>query len=124
MAKEKRMNQSSYDKIVKELTSFGELISAHQDEKQSVMNDLYKEVKRFRTGKISRKALASSVPRVNLELNKIDKQIRSRITSIGKTLKKLRRFANNQRPKKFRATMAGVRTHSKKKKSSGKRKKK
>ena len=110
MAKEKLMNQDAYEKIVKELTSYAELIRTRQNEKQSAMDSFDREVKRYRKGRISRKALASSVRRVNKELQKLDKEIRKGIADVKKTAKKVVSFASRQSPKKEKATMVGARS--------------
>ena len=80
MAKAKAMNQTNFEKIVKELTSYAEVIRSGQDQKQVVLDDFDKERARLKSGKISKKALTASVPRVRKELDRLDVQIKKFIS--------------------------------------------
>ena len=108
MAIEKKMNEVRYEDIVKELSAAGELLRAHQNEKQSVMNDFDSERKRYHTGVISRTALASSVPMVRKMLRDLDKAIKQDIRNIHKIAVKTQKFANRQAPKAFHVTPSGI----------------
>ncbi len=108
MATEKHMDETAYGAIVKEVTSLGELIRTHQDEKQAAMDEFDKERKRYHSGKISRKALASSVKKINKELKRLDNLIRRDVSSLVKTTHQARKFALRQAPKLLRAKMTGI----------------
>jgi len=110
MAKEKKMDQIGFEKIVKEFSSYAELVRAKQREKQAVMDGFDKEVRLYRRGKISRDALSAAVPRMNNEINKLDKSIKKHIANVDKTAKTLIAFSDKQAPNKFKATMLGVRS--------------
>lgn len=114
MTKEKQMDESAYGAIIKEVTSLGELIRTHQDEKQAAMNEFDRERKRYHSGKISRKALASSVKKVNKELKRLDSLIRKDISSLVKTTHQTKRFALKQSPRHLKAKMTGVSSSEKK----------
>ena len=90
MAQEKHMNESAYGSIVKEATSLGELIRTHQDEKQAAMDEFDKERQRYKSGKISKKALGASVKKINKELKRLDQLIKKDISLINK------KFIRNQ----------------------------
>jgi len=108
MAIEKKMDESDFSEIVKEVTAVGEMIRTHQDEKQSVMNDFVREKDRYRKGKISKKALDSSAKKVNKELSKIDHAIRKDIRSLASVANQTKKFAAKQAPRTFRASVSGV----------------
>jgi len=128
------MDETYFANFLKETTVFGELIRARQDEKQSLMDEFDRESKRFYFGKISEKALSSSVDKTNKELNRIDKEIKSYMKKSITNLQKAEKMTNNQEPKNFKATLSGVKdsrksstkktSSSTKKKSSGSSKKK
>ncbi len=61
MALVKKMNESAFAQILKEFHALGELIRARQDEKQAIIDQFDSESKRFYFGKISEKALESSI---------------------------------------------------------------
>jgi hypothetical protein len=116
MAKSKKMNETAFAKLVKELNSVGELILTRQDEKQSVMNDFDTERKRYVKGRISEDTLLSSARKTNAELIKLDKSIREAILKAGKISVNTRAFTIRQAPKVFRASISGVKPISRKKK--------
>ncbi len=116
MATEKKMDESAFGAIAKEITAFGELIRTHQDEKQAAMNEFVKERERYHMGKISKKALISSAKKVNKELAKLDKSIRNDITSLARASQQAKKFAARQAPRSFRASLTGIRHTAQKRK--------
>jgi hypothetical protein len=115
MATEKEMNQSEFEKIAKELTAYAENIRARQDQKQTAIDDFGKERKRYQGGKISKKALAASVPRVRKELQRLNKDIRKNINNLNRIAARTRSFASRQAPKNFRVSLSGISGTAKKK---------
>jgi len=116
MVQTRKMNESFFVEMQKNLTTTGELIRARQDEKQSLLDEFDKECKRFFFGKISQRALASSVKKTNTELQRLDKQIREAIKK-GKSLSvREMKLIGNQAPIGYRATISGI-TGGKKKKA-------
>jgi len=118
MAKEKRMNQTDFEKIAKDLTAFAEIIRAKQDQKQTMINDFAKERKRYHSGKISKKALAASVPRVRKDLQQLNNEIKKNIKNLHKVAEKTKKFAMRQSPKNFRVSLTNIKAASKKRKKS------
>jgi len=116
MATEKRMDQSDFGQISKELTAYAEIIRSRQDQKQIIINDFNKERKRYRSGKISKKALVASIPRVRKELQRLNNEIRKNIRNLHKTAEKTKRFASRQTPKNFKVAISGISLSGKKKK--------
>lgn len=108
MATEKDMNQSSFIKIAKEINAFAEVIRSRQNQKQVIIDDFNKERKRYQAGKISRATLASSVPRVRKELQRLNNEIRRNIRNLHKTTDRAKRFATRQSPKNFRVSLFGI----------------
>jgi hypothetical protein len=108
MATEKGMNQSSFVKIAKEINAFAEVIRSRQDQKQVIIDDFDKERKRYQTGKIAKKSLISSIPRVRKELQRLNVEIRRNIKSLNKTAEKIKRFSARQNPKNFRVSLSGI----------------
>src|SRR3989344_890937 len=102
MATEKKMDESAFGAIAKEITAYGELIRTNQDEKQAAMDEFDKEKKRYRMGKISKKALISSSKKVNKEISRLDKSIRKDIFRLSKVSQQAKKFAKRQAPKSFR----------------------
>ncbi len=119
MVQTKKMNESFFSKILKEFNVAGELIRARQEEKQGLLNDFDGECKRFFFGKISERALASSVKKTNRELQRLDGDIRKNITRARKTGERAMALASAQAPIRYRATLSGIiggKTKAKKKK--------
>ena len=116
MVTEKKMDELSYEEIVKELSATGELLRAHQNEKQSVLNDYDGERKRFHNGIIAKTALSSSVPMVRKMVRDLDKAIREDIRNIHKIAVKTQKFADRQAPKAFKVTLSGIKFGGKKSK--------
>ncbi|MCL5018252.1 MAG: hypothetical protein M1416_00585 [Candidatus Pacearchaeota archaeon] len=108
MATEKEMNQSSFIKIAKEINAYAEIIKSRQNQKQVIMNDFDKERERYKAGKISKASLASSVPRVRKELQRLNKDIRRNIMHLNKTADRAKRFATSQTPKNFQVSLSGI----------------
>lgn len=120
MVQTRKMNESFFVEMQKNLTTTGELIRARQDEKQALLNEFDKECKRFFFGKISQRALVASVKKTNTELQRLDKQIREAIRK-GKSLSvREMKLIGNQAPIGYRATISGI-TGGKKKKAAKKK---
>lgn len=116
MATEKEMNQSNFIKIAKDINAFAEVIRSRQDQKQVIIDDFNKERKRYQSGKISKKTLIASVPRVRKELQRLNEEIRKNIKNLHKVAQRAKDFASRQVPKNFRVTTSGITLSSKKKK--------
>ena len=108
MVQTKKMNESLLAKMLKELDVAGELIRARQDEKQALLNEFDSECKRFFFGKISKRALDSSVKKTNNELQSIDSETRINITKCRRISERVEKFASAQAQIFFRATLSGV----------------
>ncbi|MBU0894276.1 MAG: hypothetical protein KKF48_02130 [Nanoarchaeota archaeon] len=108
MVRVKRMNESFFVKMQKDLTATGELIRARQDEKQALLNEFDAENKRFFFGKISEKALASSVKKTNNELKRLDKNIRETMSKARSISAREMQLVSAQAPISFRATLSGI----------------
>lgn len=120
----KSMNESLFAKLHKELTIAGELIRARQEEKQGLLDEFDAEAKRYFFGKISQRALASSVKKTNAELKRLDKSIRDNISRVRSVADRATKLASSQAPIGFRATLTGISGGSKKKKATKKKVKK
>jgi len=108
MAQTKKMNETAFEKLVKEANAVGELIKTFQDEKQAVIEDFASERKRFSNGKISRTALQSSAKKSNKELAKLDEKIRFSIQKINKLTLQMKKFASKQSPRVIRVKVASA----------------
>lgn len=108
MPEEKRMDETSYEEILKELNAVGELIRTRQDEKQAAMDEFEKEKLRFETGKVSEKAFSTSVKKVNAEFDKIDSEIDKGIKNVHHITDRIKEFVGRQAPKRIKATMEGL----------------
>jgi hypothetical protein len=108
MVQVKKMNESFFAKILKEFTVAGELVRARQEEKQGLLDDFDSECKRFFFGKISEKALASSVKKTNAELQRLDGDLRSNIAKSRKAGGKATTLVSAQAPVRYRATLSGI----------------
>lgn len=124
MATEKEMNQSNFIKIAKEINAFAEVIRSRQDQKQVIIDDFNKERKRYQTGKISKKTLIASVPRVRKELQRLNNEIRKNIKNLHRTANRAKDFASRQVPKNFVVSISGITLAGKKKKHKVHKKKK
>jgi hypothetical protein len=108
MVKVKRMNESLFAKLHKELTIAGELIRARQEEKQGLLDEFDEEARRYFFGKISQRALASSVKKTNVELKRLDISTREAISRVRNVAARSVTLAGEQAPVAFRATMTGI----------------
>ena len=121
MVQTRKMNESFFVKIQKELTTTGEWIRSRQDEKQALLNEFDQECKRFFFGKISQRALAASVKKTNLELQRLDKSIRDSIKKSRSLSTREMKIIGDQAPIGYRATISGITGGTKKKKAVKKR---
>lgn len=121
MVQTRKMNESFFVKIQKELTTTGEWIRSRQDEKQALLNEFDQECKRFFFGKISQRALAASVKKTNLELQRLDKSIRDSIKRSRSLSTREMKLIGDQAPIGYRATISGITGGTKKKKAVKKR---
>jgi hypothetical protein len=108
MVKVKRMNESLFAKLHKELTIAGELIRARQEEKQGLLDEFDEEARRYFFGKISQKALTSSVKKTNVELKRLDASTRDAISRVRSVSANAVKLAGAQAPVGFRATLTGI----------------
>lgn len=108
MAQVKRMNEAFFAQLLKDFNVVGELIRARQEEKQGLLDEFDAESKRFFFGKISEKALASSVKKTNAELARLDSEIRKAISRAKGLSDRARKLTADQAPVSFRATLAGI----------------
>ena len=123
MAKEKMMNEARFSKMVGEFDALGELVKTRQDEKQSVMDEFDKERKRFHSGKISEKTVESSARKTNVEMMRLNKEIRDIISRANKMADVIKTFVSSQSPRVFRSSVSGIALSGAKKKTRKKAKK-
>ncbi len=116
MVQTRKMNESFFVKMQKDLTVTGEWIRSRQDEKQALLNEFDQECKRFFFGKISQRALAASVKKTNVELQKLDKSIRDAIKRSRSLSAREIKLIGDQAPIGYRATISGIIGGTKKKK--------
>ena len=121
MVQTRKMNESFFVKIQKDLTTTGEWIRSRQDEKQALLNEFDLECKRFFFGKISQRALAASVKKTNEELQRLDKSIRDAIKKSRSLSTREMKLIGDQAPIGYRATISGITGGTKKKKAVKKR---
>ncbi len=108
MVKVRMMNEEFFAKTLKEFNVAGELARARQEEKQGLLDEFDTECRRFFFGKISRRALQSSVNKTNKELHRLDSEIRQNITRARHAGDRAMRLVSAQAPVAFRATMSGI----------------
>ena len=108
MVQVKKMNESFFAKILKEFNVAGELLRARQEEKQGLLDDFDSECKRFFFGKISEKALVSSVKKTNAELARLDRDLRTNIAKAKRAGGKATALTSAQAPVRYRATLSGI----------------
>ncbi len=108
MVQAKKMNEELFAKMLKELTVVADLIRARQEEKQGILDEFESETKRFFFGRISEKALASSVKKTNLELKRLDAAIREEMSKARALLEKEQKLVGNQNPIGYKATLEGI----------------
>ncbi len=116
MVQTRKMNESFFVKMQKDLTVTGEWIRSRQDEKQALLNEFDQECKRFFFGKISQRALAATVKKTNLELQRLDKNIRDSIKRSRSLSVREMKLIGDQAPIGYRATISGISGGTKKKK--------
>lgn len=121
MVRVKKMNESFFVKMQKDLTAAGELIRARQDEKQALLDEFDSEAKRFFFGKISERALAVSVKKTNNELQRLDRSIRETMARCRELAAREMQLVSAQAPIGFRATLSGIDGGSKNKKKAKKK---
>lgn len=108
MARTRKMNEVTFAQILKEFHAVGELIRARQNEKQAILDEFDSESRRFFFGKISEKALESSIRKTNKELGRLDRDIRSSISTARLLGKRMDMLVLSQNPLTFRATLSGI----------------
>jgi hypothetical protein len=114
MAQTKKMNESFFAQLLKDFDVAGESIRARQDEKQGLLDDFTGECKRFFFGKISERALMSSTKRANVELHRLDSEIRKNITRARVLADRAAKLTSTQAPINFKATLSGISSGNKK----------
>ena len=124
MVKVKKMNESFFAKLLKELNVAGELVRARQEEKQGLLDEFNKTSKRFFFGKISERTLAASARKTNKELQRLDRSIRDNIKKAKAASDKAAKLTSDQAPIGYKATLSGVTGGVEKKKKVKKVKKK
>lgn len=117
MARTRKMNEVTFAQILKEFHAVGELIRARQNEKQAILDEFDSESRRFFFGKISEKALESSIRKTNTELGRLDREIRSSISTTRLLGKRMDTLVLSQNPLTFRATLSGISSGDGKKKA-------
>ncbi len=124
MVQTRKMNESFFAKLLKELNVAGELVRARQDEKQGLLDEFDQETKRFFFGRISERALMSSVKKTNAELSRLDREIRTNMSKARRAGARSMSLVSAQAPVRYRATLSGLSGGGKKKaKRKGKRRK-
>ncbi len=108
MVQTRKMNESFFAKLIKELTVAGELVRARQEEKQALLNQFDAECKRFFFGRISERALASSVKKTNRELLRLDKAINMNMMKAKKLSNRVLVLVARQKPVKYKAKLSGI----------------
>lgn len=108
MVKVKMMNEEFFAKTLKEFNVAGELVRARQEEKQSLLDEFDTECKRFFFGKISERALISSVKKTNAELQRLDHEIRVNMGKARAAGDRAMKLLSAQAPVHYRATLSGI----------------
>ncbi len=108
MVKVKMMNEEFFAKTLKEFNVAGELLRAREEEKQGLLDEFDTECKRFFFGKISEKALASSVKKTNDELQRLDTEIRQNIVKSRTAADRAMKTVSAQAPTHYKATLSGL----------------
>ena len=108
MVQTRKMNEAFFVKMQKDLTATGELIRAKQDEKQALLDEFDNECKRFFFGKISQRALLSSIKKTNTELQRLDNVLRDSIKKCRSLSNKEMKLISSQAPIGYRATLSGI----------------
>ena len=108
MVQVRMMNEELFAKTIKEFNVTGELVRARQEEKQGLLDEFDKECKRFFYGKISRRALQSSVNKTNNELHRLDGEIRMNMGKARNSGGRAMHIVSAQVPVAYRATLSGI----------------
>ncbi len=108
MPKTKKMDESYFASFLKDITVIGELIRARQDEKQSIMDEFDRESRRFFFGKISERAISSSIKKTNSETSRLDREIKTYMKKVMDKLDRAKRMVLVQEPLIFNATLSGI----------------
>ncbi|MEK6829714.1 MAG: hypothetical protein AABY15_06350 [Nanoarchaeota archaeon] len=108
MVRVKMMNEEFFAKTLKEFNVAGELLRAREEEKQGLLDEFDKECKRFFFGKISERALASSVKKTNNELHRLDSEIRQNMAKSRAAADRAMKTVSAQVPTHYRATLSGL----------------
>jgi len=108
MVRVKMMNEEFFAKTLKEFNVAGELLRAREEEKQGLLDEFDKECKRFFFGKISERALASSVKKTNNELHRLDGEIRQNMAKARSAAERAMKTVSAQAPTHYRATLSGL----------------
>jgi len=108
MVQVRMMNEELFAKTIKEFNVTGELVRARQEEKQGLLDEFDQECKRFFYGKISRRALQSSVNKTNNELHRLDGEIRQNMAKSRHAGARAMHIISVQTPVAFRATLSGI----------------
>lgn len=124
MVKVGMMNEEFFAKTLKEFNVAGELVRARQEEKQGLLDEFDTECKRFFYGKISERALISSVKKTNAELHRLDHEIRVNMGKARAAGDRAMKLISAQQPVHYRATLSGIAGGAQKAKKHGKKHKK
>lgn len=108
MVKVRMMNEELFAKTLKEFNVAGETVRARQEEKQGLLDDFDSECKRFFYGKISERALISSVNKTNKELHRLDSEIRFNMRKAHSAGNRAMHIISAQAPVVYRATLSGL----------------
>ena len=108
MVRVKRMNESVLAEDLRALNVAGEVVRSRQEEKQGLLDEFDATSKRFFFGKISERALASSVKKTNKELKRLNNDIRFNISRLRAASNRVIALAARQAPIGFRATLSGI----------------
>ena len=108
MVQVRMMNEELFAKTIKEFNVTGELVRARQEEKQGLLDEFDQETKRFFYGKISRRALQSSVNKTNKELHRLDGEIRINMAKSRHAGNRALHIISAQTPVAYRATLSGI----------------
>jgi len=117
MVQTRKINETFFVKMQKDLTTTGEWIRSRQDEKQALLDEFDLECKRFFFGKISQRALMASVKKTNSELQRLDKSVRDAIKRARSISTREMKLVGDQAPIGYRATISGISGGTKKKKA-------
>ena len=115
MVKEKRIDPEVFQRMMKEKTAHAEALRTHQDEKQSVLNGIEREIRRVRGGAMARQTFNASMPRMKKELSRLDAAIRRDILGVSSVSQRTNQLAQRQSPRSFRISSRGISTVTRKK---------